>query len=48
MGRSFSAGMHSLTWDGTDDQGRPLASGIFFYRLDAPGYSQMNKMTLLK
>ena len=33
---------------GTDNQGHPVASGIFFYKLESPGFSQMNKMTLLK
>ncbi len=27
------AGLHRLRWDGRDDQGRPLASGTYLYRL---------------
>jgi hypothetical protein len=30
-----SAGTHAVRWDGTDDQGREVASGVYFYRLDA-------------
>jgi len=29
------AGTYRLTWDGTDDQGRALASGVYLYRLRA-------------
>jgi hypothetical protein len=41
--RTMVAGMHSLTWDGTDDAGRPAASGLYVYRLvwtssEAVGY----------
>jgi len=28
------AGPHSVRWDGADEQGRPLQSGIYYYRLD--------------
>ena len=48
LDQTFGAGMHSMIWDGTDSQGRPVASGIFFYKLESSGFSQMNKMTLLK
>lgn len=30
-----SAGWHDLTWDGRDRNGRPVASGVYFVRLDA-------------
>lgn len=41
-------GKYSVTWDGTDSVGDLLASGIYFYRLDAAGFSQTRKMILLK
>jgi hypothetical protein len=30
-----SAGWHDLTWDGRDRNGRPVASGVYFLRLNA-------------
>lgn len=46
--RDYPAGTHSLTWDGTDDRGRNLASGAYFYRLEADGTREARKLILLK
>jgi len=46
--KSFTAGMHSIQWDGSDDEGHPQGSGIYFYRLKAGDYVAMKKMTMLK
>jgi hypothetical protein len=43
-----AAGEKSVTWNGRDDAGRPVASGVYFYRLDAPGYTKTHKMVLMK
>jgi hypothetical protein len=45
---SQGAGAFQLDWDGTDDRGTALASGVYFYRLEAPHFSQSKKMILLK
>ncbi len=42
------AGTHSASWDGTDSQGQSLASGVYFYRLQAAGFTQTRRMTLVK
>ena len=42
------AGLHRLRWDGRDDQGRPLASGVYVYRLATPGAVQTRKLTLVR
>jgi hypothetical protein len=34
---TLGAGGHSLEWDGSDNLGRQVASGTYFYRLEAPG-----------
>ena len=38
----------TATWDGRDDRGRAVATGVYFYRLVAGDYSQTRKMVLLK
>lgn len=50
---AYSAGQYFEWWDGTDDTGLPLASGVYFYRaeyVDASGKTcvQTNKMSLVK
>ena len=42
------AGSHIEIWDGTDGRGKTMASGVYFYRMEAPGFTQTRKMTLLK
>ena len=43
-----NAGEKSLSWDGRDRAGQPVASGVYFYRLTAPGYTMTHKMMLMK
>ena len=38
-----TAGVHDVTWDGSG-----LSSGIYFYRIQAGGYSDVQKMVLMK
>ena len=45
---SRAAGAYELTWDGRDDGGRQVASGVYFYRLTAGSFTQTKKMVLLK
>ena len=42
------AGLYRLRWDGRDDQGRPLASGVYVYRLVTAEAVQTRKLTLLR
>ena len=35
-------------WDGLDQTGKPVASGIYFYILKANGYQEGRKMVVLK
>ena len=43
-----AAGRHAVTWVGIDATGARVASGIYFYRLEAPAYTATRKMVLLQ
>ncbi len=43
-----AAGEHRYNWDGKDDVGEPLPSGIYFYHLSGKTFSISGKMLLLK
>ena len=45
---SHPAGSHTVAWDGRNDQGASVASGVYFYRLVAGRFVQTRKMVLLK
>jgi hypothetical protein len=45
---AYEAGRHEIVWNGTDDAGAPVASGVYFARLDADDATDVNKMMLLK
>ncbi|MGB8658327.1 MAG: FlgD immunoglobulin-like domain containing protein [Candidatus Zixiibacteriota bacterium] len=42
------AGVHSTVWNGKNEQGRDVASGVYFYRIKADSYESVMKMTLLR
>lgn len=43
-----SAGVHEVSWDGKDIHGQPIGSGLYFYRLEAEGYSIAKKMMVVR
>lgn len=43
-----SPGFKSAQWDGRNDHGEPVASGLYFYRLETGDYQQTRRMLLLK
>ncbi len=43
-----SAGCHSIDWDGNNDKGDMVSTGIYFYRITAGDFSSSRKMLLLK
>jgi hypothetical protein len=42
------AGRQSILWDGRDDRGRTMDSGVYFYRLAAEGYARTRKLVLMR
>jgi len=41
-------GNHRLLWNGTDDNGYPVSSGVYLYRLKTDDYISLRKMILIK
>jgi hypothetical protein len=46
--QSQKAGSYSLQWDGRDNAGNFVSSGVYFYRLDADQMTMSKKMLLVK
>jgi hypothetical protein len=44
----LSAGTHSVSWDGQDDAGGPVSSGVYLSRLESGGKALTGKMLLIK
>jgi len=42
------AGKHDVTWDGKDDSNRPAGSGVYFCRLTAGVFTQVQKIVLMR
>ncbi|MGH8897361.1 MAG: FlgD immunoglobulin-like domain containing protein, partial [Egibacteraceae bacterium] len=48
--RMFEAGEHSLRWDGSDNDGRPVARGVYFTQVKYKNsaFSAAKKITVLQ
>lgn len=46
--KHYLAGWHQIDWNGTDNSGSPVASGVYYYRLKTSESSDSKKMILLK
>jgi len=43
-----AAGTYSVVWNGRDENGVKVTSGVYFYRIDAGEFSMTKKMVLMK
>lgn len=48
LNQSVEAGFHKVVWDGRNDAGRQVSSGIYIYRFNAGDFHRTQKMILLK
>lgn len=46
--RKLEAGKYSITWDGTDENGNSVSSGIYLYRVETDNRSEAKKAILLR
>ncbi|MGI6199116.1 MAG: FlgD immunoglobulin-like domain containing protein, partial [Candidatus Cloacimonadaceae bacterium] len=42
------AGNHHLTWNGTDNNGNSVGSGVYYYRMQSGKYTSTRKMVMMK
>ena len=48
INQTQDAGYKSVTWDATNDYGKPVSAGIYLYQIQAGDYISSKKMVLLK
>jgi aminopeptidase N len=48
LSRNMDRGTYPVSWDGTNNAGEAVASGVYFYRLTAGLYRDQKKMVLIR
>ena len=45
---TMQPGYHAIRWNGTNDTGKPLASGMYIYRIHSSEFTSVKKLVLMK
>jgi hypothetical protein len=48
VNKIINPGFHSIHWDGCNDDGIPVPSGVYFYKIKTENVNKLNKMILVK
>ena len=48
VNETMDEGSYKIEWDGKDNNGRYVSSGVYFYRIQAGEFSKTRKMVVLK
>jgi flagellar hook assembly protein FlgD len=48
VNQKMDAGDHTSFWDGTDDSGKIVGGGVYFYTLQTNDFIQTRKMLFIK
>ena len=48
VNEAMPGGRHTVQWDGMNQRGDLVASGVYFFRLRAGGFEDAKKMILLR
>lgn len=48
VNKEHQPGTYSVRWDGKDESGSIVASGVYTYRLEAPERTETRKLVLIR
>jgi flagellar hook assembly protein FlgD len=48
VNKYLPAGDYTVNWESIDNSGKPVASGVYLYKIDAGKFKSSKKMILLK
>ena len=48
VNQTHAAGTYMMTWNGKDEAGHQMPSGVYFYRITADGFNETKRMMLMK